>query len=266
MSTSAPPRASSPPSVAQRSTRLLRRYAEDHDPADLEELVQRFRPLARRLALRYARGGEPLDDLEQVANLGLVKALQRYDPSRGFAFTSYAVPTILGELKRSFRDSAWAAHVPRSLQERAANVREAADRLEGRLGRPPTLREIADAAELTEEEVLDGLEALGAQSSLSIDAPAGVEDDLTMSDQLGDTDGGYERVEDLAAIGMALSSLTPIQRSVLRLRFEEGLKQSDIAHRIGVSQMQVSRVLRSALDRLSIVAAHQSRPPRRAAA
>src|SRR3954447_10090960 len=146
----------------QRSTRsawLLRRYAATRDPRDLDALVQRFRPLARRLARRYVRGGEPLDDLEQVANLGLVKALQRFDPDKGFAFTSFAVPTILGELKRSFRDSAWSAHVPRSMQERSARVREATERLETEHGRPPTVSEIATRLGCEDEEVLEAMSA-----------------------------------------------------------------------------------------------------------
>jgi RNA polymerase sigma-B factor len=238
---------------------LLRRYARTRDPRDLDALVRRFRPLARRLALRYARGAEPLDDLEQVANVGLVKALHRFDPAKGYAFTSFAVPTILGELKRSFRDTAWVAHVPRSVQERSARVREAADALEHRLGRAPTPREIAGAIAGSEEDVVEALAALGALSSLSLDAPTHLDDSGPLVEQLGDAEDGYERAEDLAAIQAALPALTETQRAVLELRFEEDLKQSEIARRLGVSQMQVSRVLRAALERLHIVADHQSR-------
>ena len=240
---------------------LLRRYATSRDPRDLEALVQRFRPLARRLAMRYVRGGEPLDDLEQVACLGLVKALQRFDPHRGFAFTSYAVPTILGELKRSFRDSAWAAHVPRSVQERSARVREAGDEIERETGHAPTVNQIAERLETSAEDVLEAMTALTALSSLSLDAPSSVDEELTIADHLGEEDGGYERTDDLAALETALPALTEIQRTVLALRFEEDLKQSEIAKRIGVSQMQVSRVLRAALERLQVITAHQSRAP-----
>jgi RNA polymerase sigma-B factor len=254
----------SDPQPSRRSGWLLRRYARTQDPRDLEELVARFRPLARRLALRYARGGEPLDDLEQVANLGLVKALQRFDPDKGFAFTSFAVPTILGELKRSFRDSAWSAHVPRSMQERSARVREATERLETEHGRPPTVSEIATRLGCEDEEVLEAMSALGALSSVSFDAPS-PEEGLTVGDRIGGEDGGYELAEDLAAIQAALPTLSDIQRQVLELRFGEDLKQSEIAREVGVSQMQVSRLLRAAVDRLSTVAEYQSRPHRAAA-
>src|SRR4051795_5753607 len=144
------------------SDRLLRRYAAHRDPADLEELVRRFRPLVRKLALRYARGSEPLDDLEQVASLGLIKALDRFDPERGFAFTSFAVPTILGELKRSFRDTAWSAHVPRSVQERVADVRRESDAYAALHGRSPAVRELAERLECDEEAVIEALDAAGA--------------------------------------------------------------------------------------------------------
>jgi RNA polymerase sigma-B factor len=240
--------------------RLLRRYACLRDPRDLDELVRRFRPLARRLALRYARGSEPADDLEQVANVGLVKALHRFDPAKGYAFTTFAVPTILGELKRSFRDTAWIAHVPRSVRERSARVRASADDLEHQLGRAPTAREIAGAVGGCEEEVVEAISALGALSSLSLDV-ATTDDAAPLVEQLGYDDDGYEHAEDLAAIEAALPALTDVQQTVLRLRFDEDLKQSEIARRLGVSQMQISRVLRAALERLQLVAGHQSRLP-----
>src|SRR4051812_15819272 len=210
------------------SDRLLRRYAAHRDPADLEELVRAFRPLVRKLALRYARGSEPLDDLEQVGSYALVKAIMRFDPDRGFAFTSFAVPTILGELKRSFRDSAWVAHVPRSAQERAARVREIAAELEAERGHAPSVRDITDKLGDSEEDVLDALSALGALSSVSLDAPAAGEESATVGDHLGEEETGYRRAEDLAAVGAALSALTEVQRQVLQLRFGEDLKQSEI--------------------------------------
>src|SRR4051794_28765119 len=194
------------------SDRLLRRYAAHREPADLEKLVRAFQPLVRKLALRYARGSEPLDDLEQVGSYALVKALQRFDPARGYAFTSFAVPTILGELKRSFRDSAWAAHVPRSVQERSARVRETAAALEAEHGHAPSVGEIASRLGASEETVLDALAALGALSSLSLDAPApGEEKSVTIGDHLGEDETGYRRAEDLEAVRAALPALTDAQ-------------------------------------------------------
>jgi RNA polymerase sigma-B factor len=249
-----------PPSLAPLSPDvLLRRYAADRDPADRDRIFDRFRPLARRLALRYARGAEPVDDLEQVASLGLLKAIERFDPERGFAFTSFAVPTILGELRRSFRDTAWAAHVPRSLQERVADVRSHTDAWVGRHGHMPTVRELAEALGCDEEEVIDALQAASALAPVSLEAGApSDEEDGVLADRLGNEDPGFELVDDRVALGAALPALTDVQREVLRLRFEEELKQSEIAERIGVSQMQISRVLRAGLHRLSTVAHHQS--------
>jgi RNA polymerase sigma-B factor len=244
----------------QDSSDLLRRFAEERDPRDRAELVRRFRPLARKLALRYARGSEPLDDLEQIAMLGLLKALDRYDPARGFAFTSFAVPTILGELKRSFRDTAWSAHVPRSIQERVAELRKHIERLSALDGRTPSVPRLAEAMNLSQEEVLEAMTAVGSLSPLSLDGRrAGAdEEDESFVDRLGEAEEGYEFVEDRAAVQTALPALTETQRMVLRLRFEDDLKQSEIAARIGVSQMQVSRVLRTGLQRLTTVANHQS--------
>src|SRR3954454_85199 len=248
---------------ARDSAALLRRYAADRDPADLEELVRRFRPLVRKLALRYVRGNEPLDDLEQVASLGLVKALDRFDPSKGFASTSFAVPTILGELKRSFRDTAWSAHVPRSVQERVADVRRESDVFASTHGRAPSVRELATVCGCDEELVVEALDAAGALHPVSLDGPrrgdGEEEDDGSLIDRLGDRDAGYELVEDRVAIGAALPTLTDLQREVLELRFAHDLKQSEIAQRVGCSQMQVSRLLRAGLQRLSTVAIHQSR-------
>jgi RNA polymerase sigma-B factor len=250
-----------PEARSQDSAPLLRRYAAHRDPADLDELVRRFRPLVRKLAMRYARGSEPLDDLEQVASLGLVKALNRFDPDRGFAFTSFAVPTILGELKRSFRDTAWSAHVPRAMQERLAELRRASDEHSSVHGRAPTVPELAEGLDWPEELVLDVLQARGAITPLSLDGRGPAhddEDEPVLGDTLGTEDGGFELVDDRLAITSALSSLTGRQRQAIELRFGEDLKQSDIAQRMGCSQMQVSRLLRAGLDRLRTVAEHQS--------
>jgi RNA polymerase sigma-B factor len=240
---------------------LFVRYAEDRaDREALDELFGYFQPLARRLALRYARGSEPVDDLEQIANLGLLKALRRFEPGRGFAFSSFAVPTILGELKRSFRDSSWVAHVPRSVQERSARVRDVRRALEPGLGRPPSVREIAETMHEPLEDVLEAMRAMDAMSSLSLDAPSREEDEVVLGEQLGGSDPSYEQFEDIAAIRSALPALSGLQREVLELRFAHDLKQSEIATRLGVSQMQISRLLASGLQRLRIIVEHQSEP------
>jgi RNA polymerase sigma-B factor len=237
---------------------LLRRYARERDPLLRERLVLRYQPLARSLALRYARAHEPIDDLEQIAMIGLLHALDRFDPDRGFAFTSFAVPTILGELRRAFRSTGWAAYVPRKAQERLAHLRPALDELATALGRSPRVDELAAALHWSEEEVLDGLMAAQATTATSLEAPGPLEDDEggALLDRLGDDEPGYRAVEDRAAIEAALPALSAEQRTALRLRFEEGLRQSEIAALLGVSQMQVSRIVRAALERLTIVAAH----------
>jgi RNA polymerase sigma-B factor len=228
---------------------LLRRYHAERRPEDLERLVETFRPLARKLALRYARGSDPIDDLEQIACMGLVKALQRFDPERGFAFTSFAVPTILGEIKRSFRDTAWAVRVPRQLQEHVAEVRLASETFAALAGRSPAVSELVAETGLSQEDIVEALQA----------AAAGEEEATSILDRMGAEEEGYVRIDDRDAIAHALPALTDLQRRVLDLRFSEGLRQSDIAERLGVSQMQISRVLRASIDRLGIVADHQSR-------
>jgi RNA polymerase sigma-B factor len=255
------------PATARDSRSLLRRYARRRDPRDLERLVVRFRPLARALAHRYARGGEPLDDLEQTACMGLVKALQRFDPDRGYAFASYAVPTILGELRRSFRDTAWSAHVPRGVQERAVAVHAASERHAAERGRGATVRELTEALGCDEERVVEALVASAAMSPLSLQAADALEDDdaPALSERLGAEDDGYRRVEDRSAVTTALACVTDAQRDALRLRFGGDLKQSEIARAMGVSQMQVSRLLRSGVERLAAVARSQSQPPGRGA-
>src|SRR5215211_8594696 len=231
---------------------LLRRYAKDRDPVVREELVERFMPLARRLAARYRGDREPLEDLVQVASLGLVKALDRFDPERGVAFSSYAVPTILGELKRHFRDRGWSVRVPRDLQERIAKVESTAARLPAKLGRVPTVAEIADQLELDPEEVLEAMQAGQAHHAMSLDAQQRTEEGegIPLSDRVGSEDPGFETVEYGVAIEDAVQSLSERDRAVLHLRFVEDLTQTQIAERIGVSQMHVSRILRAALERL----------------
>ena len=229
-------------------TALLRRYARTRDPRLKEELVRRFLPLARSLALRYRGNPEPLDDLVQVASLGLVKALDGFDPERG-SFKAYAAPTILGELRRHFRDRVFGMRVPRGLQDRTMMVREAAEMLSEALGRTPTALQIAERLELSEEEVLEAFQADAARQTLSLDSqPSRHQEPEPRIETIGKADAGYARVEDqLAAEGVALTSR---ERAVLRLRFEENLTQREIGGRIGISQMQVSRVMRAALRKI----------------
>jgi RNA polymerase sigma-B factor len=231
---------------------LLERYYRGRDQTVREELVQRFMPLARRLAARYRGDREPLDDLVQVASLGLVKALDRFDPARGVAFSSYAVPTILGELKRHFRDRGWSVRVPRDLQERIARVDRAITELPGKLGRAPSVNEIADRLEVDPEEVLEAMEAGHAHHAMSLDAQAQTEEGegIPLTERLGGSDPAFDTVEYGATITDALESLSERDRTVLHLRFIEDMTQTEIADRVGVSQMHVSRILRSAVEQL----------------
>jgi RNA polymerase sigma-B factor len=249
---STPEHAPGPDEQLADERKLLERYAQDRDPSVREELVERFMPLARRLAARYRGDKEPLEDLVQVASLGLVKALDRFEPERGVAFSSYAVPTILGELKRHFRDRGWSVRVPRDLQERIAKVERAAAQLPARLGRAPSVNELAERLDLDPEEVLEAMEAAQAHHAMSLDAQQAMEEGegIAMGDRLGEEDPGYETVEYGAAIEGALSGLSTRDRMVLHLRFVEDMTQTQIADRVGVSQMHVSRILRSALAEL----------------
>lgn len=255
-----------PESSSQDSTRLLRRFAAERSTRDRDELVHRFLPLARSLARRYARAGEPLEDLEQVASLGLLKAIDRFDPERGYAFSSFAVPTILGELRRHFRDHAWVAHVPRAMQERTAALRRAIDELIAEEGRPPTVGRLAERLGCSDEDVVEAMSARASSERIPLDSSSDEEGSPSLADRLGDEDGGYELVDDRDALASILSILTEREREIVALRFFGGLSQTEIAGRIGVSQMQVSRVLRAALARLSLVAEHRTGLERPAAA
>jgi RNA polymerase sigma-B factor len=241
-----------PPSRATEPRALIVRWQVDRDEAARDELLKRFLPLARKLARRYAGASEPFDDLFQVASVGLLKAMDRFDVDRGTAFSSFAVPTVVGELKRYFRDHGWSVRVPRGLQELAVKIESGLEELSTRSGRSPTVTELAQAMELSIEDVLDGLEAMGAHHSTSIDVPRtdGDDQDGTLADTLGVDDAGYELVDHLATIASVAHLLTAGERQVLTLRFFEDLTQSEIAREIGVSQMQVSRILRGALVRL----------------
>ena len=231
---------------------LLRRYAAG-DVSAREELARRYMPLARRLAGRYRHTGEGQDDLEQVAYLGLLKAIDRYDVGRG-PFVRYAVPNIMGELKRHFRDKGWGLHVPRSVQERVLVVNRASETLSGKLGRSPSPRDLAEQTGLDLEQVLEALDAASAYTPAALDAPqpgAEGEGERTLGDTLGGTDAHYELVELGEAIAPAFQALPEREQVILKLRFIDDLTQSEIAEKIGVSQMHVSRLLRRSLNQLS---------------
>jgi RNA polymerase sigma-B factor len=238
--------------AGQDVPRLFQRWRQDRDMAARDALVLRYMPLARNLARRYDRSSEPLDDLLQVAYVGLLKALNRFDPKRGCSFPSFAVPTILGEMRRYFRDCGWSVHMPRGNQERALKVREAQETLTAEYGRAPTVSQISVYLELDQEQVIDALQASQAYETLSLDAPRPGMDDDTMSygDSIGEEDERYELVELDAMVVAALKHIPARERAMLRMRFVEDLTQTEIAGRVGISQMQVSRLLRRSLGQL----------------
>jgi RNA polymerase sigma-B factor len=218
------------------------------------ELVARHLPLVRNLARRYSYTSEPLDDLVQVGSVGLLHALSRYDPRLGSSFKAYAVPTILGELRRHFRDHAWSVHLPRSLQERSRDVQSAINVLQGTLGRSPTIAEIAERIDATSEQVIEALEARLAYRVESLDAPAEPGDERDQWRLAGALDAGYATAEQSVLLDRALKALPPRERDLVRLRFEEDLSQSEIGRKLGISQMHVSRLLRRALARMEAIA------------
>jgi RNA polymerase sigma-B factor len=231
---------------------LFARHRRAPDPLVREALVERFLPLARQLALRYDGPSHAYEDVFQVACLALVKAVDRFEPDRGVAFSSYAVPTVLGEIKRYFRDQTWAVHVTRELQERSLRVSGAVDALAARGGRPPTIAEVAAETGCSAEEVLEALQVADAHRAASLDAPQRAEDegDVALGDTIGDEDDRLKTVEQRADLSMLVGRLGPSERTALHLRFEYDLTQAEIAGVLGVSQMQVSRILRRALERL----------------
>jgi RNA polymerase sigma-B factor len=234
---------------ADEERRLFRAYLERGDLSARERLVERFLPLARQLARRYGSAGEPLDDLVQVASLGLVKAIDRYELDRGTAFSSFAVPTILGEIKRHFRDTGWTVRVPRAIQERRIQVNRAIPALTGRLGRSPTTAEIAEHIQASTEDVLEAMEAAVAYEPVSLDSSPGAdEEDETWAQAVGHEDPAYEIVEHGATLAPAMKALPERERRILQMRFVEDMTQSQIAEKIGISQMHVSRLIRKALE------------------
>jgi RNA polymerase sigma-B factor len=243
---------------AQESERrLLIRYHVEGDLLAREELVERLLPLARDLALRYTYTGEPLEDLMQVASVGLIKAIDRFEPERGTKFTSYAAPTILGELKRHFRDKGWSMRVPRDLQERAMAVGRETEELSKKLGRSPKVREVAGSLGYSVEEVLEAQEVAANYEPASLDAPAAHDDSeaAAVVDLLGRDDSAFELVEVRDAIANTWDALPDAERRVLALRFSHDLTQREIGERIGYSQMHVSRLLRRGLRRMEAATA-----------
>jgi RNA polymerase sigma-B factor len=250
----APPAPAQPLDRARRQRedqRLMRRVRKGDDHAR-DELIARYVPLARSLALRYRRASEPLDDLIQVASVGLVKAVDRWDAERGLAFSSYAVPTILGELRRYFRDSTWDVRPARDLQELCLAVEEAREALWGELGRSPTVADLAARLERQQEEIVEALQATEGRCVRSLDAPVHDEDNDSASagDLIGGPDEEFARVEAGVTLERLTSVLDDRAREILRLRFSEDLLQSEIAEIVGCSQMHISRIIRSSLEKL----------------
>jgi RNA polymerase sigma-B factor len=235
-------------------TALLRRYHTAQDVAARDELVRKYLPLVRSLAGRYSYTSEPLDDLCQVGAMALCKAIDRYRAGYGASFKAYAVPTIVGELRRHFRDTGWALHIPRSLQERARMLGGALNELSSHLGRSPTIAELAEATGLPREDVIEGLEVRMAYDAAPLDTSFDDEHDTGWLARLGAEDERFEMVELGAMLERTIRALPERERVLLHLRFSEDLSQSEIARRVGVSQMHVSRLLRRAMERLQAVA------------
>jgi len=245
------PHAPEPEVALEADDELLARFARTRHPDLREELAVRYAGFAEGLAARYANRGESIDDLRQVAGLGLLKALDGYDDTRGVRFEAYAEPTILGEIRRHFRDKRWAMRVPRDLKEALPRIRSAIDGLSTDLGREPETAEVAEEAGMEEGEVLDALEAAETTRSASLDAPAGADPEAsTIGELVGEPDENIDQTEWGVILEERLERLEDRDREALYLRFVEDLTQDEIGERIGVSQMQVSRILRAALERL----------------
>lgn len=231
---------------------LIERWVRTRDPDAREALLEQFLPLARTLVRRYDSPHESREDLMQVAAIGLLGAIDRFDPSCGSEFRSYAVPTILGELRHHFRKAGWSAHVPRRAQELALTVERARCTLVEVTGRPPSPAQIAEFLEIDVADVLLGIDAGIAHFSSSMDAPVAssdAEDKYALHEMVGDRDDAYALVDVKLSLAAVIPQLPWHERTALTLRIQHGLKQSEIAHRIGCSQMQVSRLLRSGAQR-----------------
>lgn len=236
----------------EKTRELFRRFKEEGDMDAREKLVMSHLNLVRFIANKFKNRGEPIDDLIQVGYLGLLKAIDRFDPSRGLEFTTFATPTIMGEIKRHFRDKGWSVRVPRRLQELSAKVNQATDTLTSQLQRSPTIAEIADYLDATVDEVLEAMESSSAYSSVSLEAPSGADDDDTPSviDRYATDDSDLAFTDDRIIIEEALASFSPRERDVIEMRFLKGMTQIEIAEKLGISQVQVSRLLRRTLKKI----------------
>jgi RNA polymerase sigma-B factor len=235
---------------------VFARYRKSRDPGLRERLVLTYLPLARTIARRYQSPRVPAEDLVQVATIGLMKAIDRYDPDRGVAFSSYAVPTMVGEVQRHFRDHTWGVRPPRDLQERAQRVLTINRTLGAELGRPPSAGEIAERLAISLEDVVEALQACDARDTTSLDRPRVVgEEGDTLADTLGDEDDEYDRVDQAITAELLMEHLDARERRIIRLRFHEDMTQSEIGERIGCSQMHVSRLVRGAIAKLAAAAA-----------
>lgn len=236
----------------EKTRELFRRFKEEGDMDAREKLVMSHLNLVRFIANKFKNRGEPIDDLVQVGYLGLLKAIDRFDPSRGLEFTTFATPTIMGEIKRHFRDKGWSVRVPRRLQELSAKVNQATDALTSQLQRSPTIAEIADYLDATVDEVLEAMESSSAYSSVSLEAPSGADDDDTPSviDRYATEDSDLAFTDDRIIIEEALASFSPRERDVIEMRFLKGMTQIEIAEKLGISQVQVSRLLRRTLKKI----------------
>lgn len=236
----------------EKTRELFRRFKEEGDMDAREKLVMSHLNLVRFIANKFKNRGEPIDDLIQVGYLGLLKAIDRFDPSRGLEFTTFATPTIMGEIKRHFRDKGWSVRVPRRLQELSAKVNQATDTLTSQLQRSPTIAEIADYLDATVDEVLEAMESSSAYSSVSLEAPSGADDDDTPSviDRYATEDSDLAFTDDRLIIEEALASFSPRERDVIEMRFLKGMTQIEIAEKLGISQVQVSRLLRRTLKKI----------------
>ena len=236
----------------ERTRELFRRYKEEGDEEAREQLIVSHVNLVRYIAAKFKNRGEPLDDLIQVGTIGLIKAIDRFDPSRGLEFTTYATPTIMGEIKRHFRDKGWTIRVPRRLQELSAKVNSATDELTARLQRSPSIEEVAEYLDTTADEVLEAMESSSAYSSVPLEAQGGNEDDDAPSviDRYASVDGDLEASDDRIVLEEVIGEFPEADQQAIRMRFIDGMTQVEIAKRLGISQVQVSRMLRRALRRI----------------
>lgn len=237
----------------QKTKELFKLYKETGDEQAREQLVLAHLNLARFLASKFKNRGESLDDLVQVATIGLIKAIDRFDISRGLEFTTFATPTIMGEIKRHFRDKGWSVRVPRRLQELSAKVTQVSDKLTEKLQRSPSVDEIAQALDVSVDEVLEAMESAHAYTSVSLDVPQGDDDDGTQSSTVIDkyalVDEDLESSDDRIVLEQAIKDFSEREQQIIRMRFLEGFTQVEIAQKLQISQVQVSRLLRKTLQK-----------------